>query len=355
MSEENIFSQIFSFKNLSPRSSNSKDLSTFPKFTKINSSQETDSPDGWCPQGNGCAFDNCEKVYETTIGGCPDRCDPKDGSCNPEEEEPNLYITWVWSIPECQDSPGFSCKRVNYVTRECRTDGYSTWEAELFDCDGQPPAPSCEPTGHGEGVEGFEYECTDGVNNDCDYELDCVEQRCSLRQECLDQCDADRDGIRDKPCRGPDCFPQDPLLPKKVNGQFVESNCYDGIDDDCQQDGEDCYDSDCRSQQGVCPPSQPENCYDGVDNDYDRKIDCLDDDCCSIRTDCQQSNPEVCPPPTPSPTPTPGGNGGGGEECPCGDCVNGCSSCDCGDCIYGCEENCGWVTVEGQCYGGVAF
>ena len=255
---------------------------TFPEAT----------PDGFCPQGNGCAHDLCEKVYEYQIGGC---------AVDPSEEDPNqtphLYVNWASSIPECASVSGYSCKFVYFDQQTC-WDNRIVWEIHTGPCspDGPPQEPNCTPTGHGEGDPGFEYECTDGINNDCNKKIDCQESRCAIRDECADQCDLDHDKKVDNACGGPDCFPNDPTRPTKINGQYVELNCSDGIDDDCQKDGIDCYDTDCQNNPNSgCPPRISENCYDGVDNDYDYKIDCDDPDCCSIRQDCSQSHPDICP------------------------------------------------------------
>jgi hypothetical protein len=67
------------------------------------------------------------------------------------------------------------------------------------------------------------------------------------------------------------------------------------------------------------------------------------DGCSPTPTPTPTPTPSPTPTPTPDPSPTPPDTGGGGE-CPCNDCVYGCSG--------GGGGNCQWVTVPGQCYEG---
>jgi hypothetical protein len=248
--------------------------------------------------GNGCAYDNCEKAYPYMNGGCP-----VDG--NPGQLF--VQVQWASTAPECSNISGYSCKTIYTFLVHCSNDSW-IWNMEIQACNNNPRDEECTPTGHGEGIAQYEYECSDGINNDCDTKLDCEEDRCHAGgiAFCDQYCDTDTDGVRDGPCNGPDCHPQNPNLPgAMVNGEFVEQNCFDNKDDDCD-DKVDCKDSDCRAvPANNCPPLTAENCYDTVDNDYDDAIDCADNDCCEVRSDCPAAFPEVCP--TPEPTPTPGG------------------------------------------------
>jgi hypothetical protein len=66
-----------------------------------------------------------------------------------------------------------------------------------------------------------------------------------------------------------------------VGCEESESNCANGIDDDCDGDT-DCDDCDCVNVWGGCgatDPSEVIGCHDGVDDDMDLLVDCDDPDC----------------------------------------------------------------------------
>jgi hypothetical protein len=135
------------------------------------------------------------------------------------------------------------------------------------------------------GGELVEATCGDGLDNDCDGQVDCADT----------DCDGEICGDGGLACKNGACA---------CGGGATETNCGDNIDDDCDGDF-DCADSDCRSatvgQYGkscddassfgrkcdwlgtcLCPPFgavSETNCGDNQDNDCDGKIDCLDDDC----------------------------------------------------------------------------
>ena len=90
---------------------------------------------------------------------------------------------------------------------------------------GKDECPDCEP-------EVLVEVCDDGIDNDDDGLVDCLDQDCS------DVCDED---------------------------------CGDGFDNDADS-AIDCDDTDC---DGECP----EDCHDGRDNDGDGLVDCEDDEC----------------------------------------------------------------------------
>jgi hypothetical protein len=113
-------------------------------------------------------------------------------------------------------------------------------------------------------------DCADGVDNDGDLSIDCLDSDCYYSEDCLldsegdcgDGEDADRDGLTD--CDDPDC--------REV---CFETDCFDGLDDDV--DGlTDCDDPDCLE---ACTPKQEVDCFDGEDDDVDGLTDCDDPDC----------------------------------------------------------------------------
>ena len=103
--------------------------------------------------------------------------------------------------------------------------------------------------------------CDDGEDNDGDGQIDCKDLDCvgECNENCSDGKDNDGDGLVD--CQDPDCV-----------GQCVEE-CEDGLDND--GDGlVDCEDGDCFGY-----PTCTEICDDGIDNDGDGLVDCVDDEC----------------------------------------------------------------------------
>ncbi len=115
--------------------------------------------------------------------------------------------------------------------------------------------------------------CANGVDDDCDGDVDCDDADCVTRPVCVatetncdDRVDNDGDGATD--CADDDCF----TVPSCTT---FEVSCIDRIDND--GDGlTDCADPDC---DGVPSCGRPEICDDGIDNDGDGSIDCGDADC----------------------------------------------------------------------------
>jgi hypothetical protein len=129
--------------------------------------------------------------------------------------------------------------------------------------------------------EPTETSCGDGLDNDCDGNVDCADEDCSNR-----------------PCRGrgTTCLSGDATC--------HETNCRDGVDND--NDGKaDCRDADCTGRvcdtgNGVtCPPpgsfegGMESSCGDGLDNDCDGLVDCEDPDCTTDNT-CGTGTGAVC-------------------------------------------------------------
>jgi len=94
--------------------------------------------------------------------------------------------------------------------------------------------------------------CTDGIDNDCDGDIDCADSDCAGSASCVE-------------------------------------DCTDGIDNDADGDT-DCADSSCDGH-----ASCVEDCGDGVDNDADGDTDCADSSCagdsaCICATDPYEEN-----------------------------------------------------------------
>jgi hypothetical protein len=122
--------------------------------------------------------------------------------------------------------------------------------------------------------------CYDGLDNDCDGDVDCADADCSGVS-----CGGGR------VCNGGACV---------CSGSGSESSdalCSDGIDNDCDGDV-DCADAECGGlscgdhglvcSAGACmcaaggSESSPSLCTDGIDNDCDGDIDCADGNCSGV-------------------------------------------------------------------------
>jgi hypothetical protein len=113
---------------------------------------------------------------------------------------------------------------------------------------------------------GCPEDCTNAADDDLDGDTDCADAGCDFDPACAENCgnglDDDGDGLTD--CADGACLVA-PACPERA--------CTNGLDDDA--DGRiDCTDFDCSLD-----PACPENCGDRRDNDGDLLIDCLDNAC----------------------------------------------------------------------------
>ena len=119
--------------------------------------------------------------------------------------------------------------------------------------------------------------CADGLDNDGDDLIDCLDadcdgaSGCELGSEltCGDNLDNDADALTD--CADPDC---DGVAGCELGEEFT---CGDGADNDADT-LTDCADPDCDGIAG-CQFGQELLCADGKDNDADTLTDCADPDC----------------------------------------------------------------------------
>ena len=195
----------------------------------------------------------------------------------------------------------------------------------------------------------YESNCTDGLDNDSDGDVDCNDLNCvnnpacatvSYETSCTDGVDNDSDGVTD--CNDSDC-----AFDAACSSVSYETSCTDGVDNDSDGDT-DCDDSDCAADaacqssggcasnqildcNGNCGPvswlgdmycddetytyqgvyidyncvslaydngdcgtvSYETSCTDGVDNDSDGVTDCNDSDCAAAAA-CQTGGGGCC-------------------------------------------------------------
>ncbi len=127
-------------------------------------------------------------------------------------------------------------------------------------------------------------QCNDGQDNDCDEEIDCLDEDCELTLAC-----ACGNGTCKAPENKCNCAADCGTPPDSESG-----SCADGVDNDCDEDV-DCLDSDCAGATACpCDESTETTCGDSKDNDCDGLSDCADPDCDSATGCACVSSAEVC-------------------------------------------------------------
>ncbi len=165
---------------------------------------------------------------------------------------------------------------------------------------------------------GSPEDCTDGVDNDGDGQIDCADGDCAgapgcTAEACADGVDNDGDGAVD--CADPDCT-ADPACTGEICGNGADDdgdglvdcddtdasinpaagsdNCFENIDNDADGDI-DCDDADCTGDPLCNPgPGGSEDCTNGVDDDADGLIDCADTANCASDPACGGPDVEIC-------------------------------------------------------------
>jgi hypothetical protein len=165
------------------------------------------------------------------------------------------------------------CADVDCTDRACST------STVVGTCRSQ--ACACDKT------EQTEVSCSDGLDDDCDGKADCEDPNCLGKM-----CDLDR-GLA---CGG---VPVSCSVCKSGQATELPTQCGDGQDNDCDgkidcEDSVDCAGSTCNAFGGVCDVQSSvavcacesgkvaeTNCADGLDDDCNGKIDCADPNCAS--------------------------------------------------------------------------
>ncbi len=175
-------------------------------------------------------------ILAMALLGLPGSCGPNPDSGSGDDDGGNKVDS---SVPEVDASD---------PTVDDDGDGYNE---EQGDCDDSNPAV------HPGAVE----ICGDGLDNDCDGNID------------GQQPDADGDGYG--PCLG-DCDDSDPNVhprAEEIPANGKDDNCDGIVDADFDGDGWTEADGDCNDSDPAINPGAQEDCYDGIDNDCNGAID----------------------------------------------------------------------------------
>lgn len=198
---------------------------------------------------SGCCTGDCRKLKTYQSGGCP-------------VPHPNQYIN-VWIEAWYCTDPGFFCSTPKYTPIQCSNGGW-VWDTDLIGC-GSKVDYECTPSGHEEGATGFEYECSDGLDNDCDKKPNCRDDSCKQTQYCDDECDKDDDEYIAASCGGTDCEDEIAFIPLRdpETGQLRPEEpgriCQNTHDDDCDGLTDD-EDPDCSAPPSPTPTPSPTPC-----------------------------------------------------------------------------------------------
>ena len=245
-----------------------------------------------------------------TLSGCGEDTGPEMVT-NPMPEEYDGDDDGFYDYEDCDDSDAL----VNSGAMEICDDGKDN------DCDGDidtvdedcenivtNPAPEdydgdgfydyedCDDTNAAINPDADE-DCFDGVDNDCDEQIDDADSDCEETVVNPEPEDIDGDGfVGDEDC----------LEGNAAVNPDADEDCFDGIDNDCDMlvddadeecaeivinpapedgDGDGFYEwEDCRDDEATINPDADEDCSDGIDNDCDQLIDLEDPECTDIVT-----------------------------------------------------------------------
>ena len=236
-----------------------------------------------------------------------DECSDNDGdgffsggrTCGLEDCNDNDPDVHPGKVENCEDGIDNDCDGdIDQVDNECEGEGCTDVDGDLFSPEGGACGPvDCndqDPAANPWALEDSTQKCQDGIDNDCDGAIDARDTGCG-GPGCVD---ADHDAV---------CFPEDCDDGNQAVRPGIDENCVDGIDNDCdgaidstdqQCGGQGCTDAD---HDAVC---FPEDCDDddpavkpGMTEDCsDGKDNDCDDAIDGIDTDCGGPGPsaEVC-------------------------------------------------------------
>jgi hypothetical protein len=211
-----------------------------------------------CLSANACSANNNDPLCLTALEGeivftggyCSEFCDPALNDCAPGS---------FCSPPTFPSGAGI-CLGICAVDADCRP-GYTCQDMDIG-------SPFC--------WEAPEV-CANGVDDDGDTLVDCMDQDCQNDPACPEVCD---NGIDDNGNGSIDC--EDWACQYEVACSEV---CDNGIDDN-GNGSIDCEDWGCYADPG-CPENDAAKCSNGYDDDGDTLVDCEDATDCKALAVCQ--------------------------------------------------------------------
>jgi len=217
-----------------------------------------------------------------------DGFDGEWGGDDCDDTDPLIY---PGATEDCLDNKDNDCDgQVDFEDSDC-DDIVTNPAPEDFDEDGFTEDVDCNDDDENINPEAQE-DCFDGIDNDCDNNIDEADEDCPEVIVNPAPEDSDGDGFYE----WEDCNDDD----ENINPDAAE-DCFDGIDNNCNQliddadpecaeiivnpgpednDGDGFYEwEDCNDLDENINPDAAENCFDGIDNDCDQNIDDADDEC----------------------------------------------------------------------------